>query len=264
MTRDQPTSELIVFDGNKPFCDVVMKGGITSGVVYPLAVVELAKKYRLQSIGGTSAGALAAAVTAAAEYGRASGGYQRVAQIPREIAGSLLDKFQPDPRLKPLFDMLIATLGEASGFAKAIRVLKAAVFGYPRDVGLGTVLGVTMAIIGSLVASVSWIVLGLVFAVLGVAIMLGWRILNALRKELPAANYGLCSGATLPGNSAPALTEWLADTIDRVAGRQRDGRFERPLTFGDLQETSNSPRRSTGDDDDGSVHAPAIPLAVPG
>ena len=28
---------------DKPFCDVVMKGGITSGVVYPPAVCELAR-----------------------------------------------------------------------------------------------------------------------------------------------------------------------------------------------------------------------------
>ena len=41
-------------------CDVVMKGGITSGVVYPHAICELARAFRLVSIGGTSAGATAA------------------------------------------------------------------------------------------------------------------------------------------------------------------------------------------------------------
>src|SRR6266700_211151 len=35
-------------------CDIVMKGGITSGVVYPRAVTRLAREYRFQSIGGTS------------------------------------------------------------------------------------------------------------------------------------------------------------------------------------------------------------------
>ena len=44
-----------------PPCDIVMKGGITSGVVYPLAAVELSTKYRFVNIGGTSAGAIAAA-----------------------------------------------------------------------------------------------------------------------------------------------------------------------------------------------------------
>ena len=51
-------------------CDIVMKGGITSGVVYPLAVVELSNTYRFRNIGGTSTGAIAAAATAAAELGR--------------------------------------------------------------------------------------------------------------------------------------------------------------------------------------------------
>ena len=47
-------------------CDVVMKGGITSGIVYPEAIHELSRDYRFRSIGGTSAGAIAAAATAAA------------------------------------------------------------------------------------------------------------------------------------------------------------------------------------------------------
>jgi hypothetical protein len=49
-----------------------MKGGITSGVIYPLAVCELAQTYRLRSVGGASAGAIAAAAEAAAEVGRAT------------------------------------------------------------------------------------------------------------------------------------------------------------------------------------------------
>lgn len=51
--------------------DVTMKGGVTSGVVYPLAVCELARRFRLRNIGGSSAGAIAAALAAAAELGRA-------------------------------------------------------------------------------------------------------------------------------------------------------------------------------------------------
>ena len=51
-------------------CDLVMKGGITSGVVYPKAVVRLARDYRINNVGGTSIGAIAAALTAAAEYFR--------------------------------------------------------------------------------------------------------------------------------------------------------------------------------------------------
>ena len=38
-------------------CDLVMRGGITSGIVYPRAIAKLAETYRFRSIGGTSAGA---------------------------------------------------------------------------------------------------------------------------------------------------------------------------------------------------------------
>ena len=59
-----------------------MEGGTTSGVVYPLAVCELATNFRFRNVGGASAGAIAAALTAAAELGRssevlASGGLSR-------------------------------------------------------------------------------------------------------------------------------------------------------------------------------------------
>jgi predicted acylesterase/phospholipase RssA len=41
-------------------CDIVMQGGVTSGVVYPGLVCKLAEHYDFQNIGGTSAGAIAA------------------------------------------------------------------------------------------------------------------------------------------------------------------------------------------------------------
>ncbi|GGM40294.1 patatin-like phospholipase family protein [Dactylosporangium sucinum] len=50
--------------------DLAMRGGTTSGVVYPLAVCEIARTYRVRNVGGASAGAIAAAATAAAELGR--------------------------------------------------------------------------------------------------------------------------------------------------------------------------------------------------
>jgi len=100
-------------------CDIVMKGGITSGVVYPLALVELSKKYRFANIGGTSAGAIAAAAAAAGEYGRgkADAGFERLAQIPREVGANLLSMFQPEPVLKPLFDIFVAALQANSRWA---------------------------------------------------------------------------------------------------------------------------------------------------
>ena len=45
---------------------------VPPGVVYPLAVCELATDFRFRNVGGASAGAIAAALTAAAELGRSS------------------------------------------------------------------------------------------------------------------------------------------------------------------------------------------------
>ncbi|MBV9270303.1 MAG: hypothetical protein JO165_04360 [Candidatus Eremiobacteraeota bacterium] len=47
-----------------------MRGGITSGVVYPSAILRIAQRFRMKNIGGTSAGAIAAAAAAAAEFRR--------------------------------------------------------------------------------------------------------------------------------------------------------------------------------------------------
>ncbi|PTA66667.1 patatin-like phospholipase family protein [Deinococcus arcticus] len=54
----------------RPTVDLVMQGGVTSGVVFPGALAELGAHFRFCRIGGTSAGAIAAALLAAAECGR--------------------------------------------------------------------------------------------------------------------------------------------------------------------------------------------------
>ena len=93
-------------------CDVVMKGGITSGVVYPHALCELARTYRFANVGGTSAGAIAAAGAAAAEHGREAGGFQKLADLPAWIGGgdNLFRLFQPQPRTRPYFRLFAAGL----------------------------------------------------------------------------------------------------------------------------------------------------------
>lgn len=68
-------------------CDIVMKGGITSGVVYPLAAVELSKHYTFKNVGGASAGAIAAACVAAAEDGRQCGGAEASTAWPSSRSG---------------------------------------------------------------------------------------------------------------------------------------------------------------------------------
>src|ERR1700759_431832 len=88
------------------YCDVVMKGGITSGVVYPKAICALADHYRFRNVGGTSAGAIAAAATAAAEYGRDRDGkgFAELETLPDFLGGEghLIGLFQPQPSTRRL------------------------------------------------------------------------------------------------------------------------------------------------------------------
>jgi predicted acylesterase/phospholipase RssA len=102
------------------FCDLVMTGGVASGVVYPWAVVELARAYRFRSIGGTSVGAMAAALAAAAEYGRRTslpGSFETLRRLPASLAERLddgrtrmLSLFQPSAAGKRLFDLIVLCL----------------------------------------------------------------------------------------------------------------------------------------------------------
>ncbi len=69
--------------------DVTMKGGTTSGVIYPLALCELARHFRFRNLGGASAGAIAASLAAAAELGRtrrASGSVRNDALGTEQVA----------------------------------------------------------------------------------------------------------------------------------------------------------------------------------
>lgn len=68
-----------------------MKGGVTSGVVYPNAIRKVAFEYRLRSIGGTSAGAIGAVLAAAAEYrpqhnAGSMVGFDKISDVAAELA----------------------------------------------------------------------------------------------------------------------------------------------------------------------------------
>ena len=110
MTGSADGSEQLRFE-----CDLILKGGITSGVVYPPAICEIARDHRFRSIGGASAGAIAAASAAAAELGRdsATGGFAVLADLPRRLAETdasgatrLRRLFRPQPETADLFDMI--------------------------------------------------------------------------------------------------------------------------------------------------------------
>ena len=101
-----------------------MKGGVTSGIVYPKMISRLARDFQFKNIGGTSAGAIAAAACAAAELGRQSGrnprAFDTLDTLPEELGkrgphGSrLMALFQPAPALRAHFRLALAFLAHRS------------------------------------------------------------------------------------------------------------------------------------------------------
>lgn len=217
-------------------CDIVMKGGITSGVVYPLAVCKLAETYRFKNVGGTSAGAIAAAATAAAEYGREGDGFRKLAALPGWMGadGNLLGLFQPQARTASLFAVLIGALEGGPVRAGLVALRR-----NPLAALVGAALGLALFVLSlgrglgdgfdALVAV--GLLVGLLFAVLGAALGVLARLARQLTRGVADNGFGLCSGG--PGSrprGRPALTAWLTALLNDTAGLPAS----EPLTFGHL------------------------------
>lgn len=227
-------------------CDLVMKGGITSGVVYPPAILELARDYRFRSIGGTSAGAIAAAVTAAAEYGRKTGSFTRLKAVSDQIAreGFVVNLFQPDRSTRPLMRTLFALVDESKREKPwryprmLLRLTRALLINTPQAFVSGALLGLVVVfllivLVGGGINVVA--VLLLLVAAWFTALALGiYALSDILLHELPKRSFfGLCPGhrEQAPADAPPALTDWLNATINDLAGRDATAP---PLTFREL------------------------------
>lgn len=257
-------STLSVDPSTLPLCDIVMEGGITSGVIYPKAVVKLSEQFRIKNIGGTSAGAIAAAATAAAELGRlrdpqGNPGYKRLAGLAEELAEKgfsspnstrLMDLFQPQKNTRPLFMMLISALNQKSKKRIALRLVSGAVRGFHWKI-IGP--AIIMATITALTALIlidapsnflNWLIAGLFFGlvvtVVGLvagAIAIIAAIYCTLKGPLVDNGFGICKGYhngadKLAVNSIKEpLTLWLSRMLNQSAGFEADGP---PLTFGAL------------------------------
>ena len=237
-------------------CDLIMKGGITSGVVYPQAACRLATRYRLKQLGGASAGAIAAALTAAAEYHRQHSGasdtgqhvnaepagFVKLAAIPIDLGANLGALFQPVRATRPAHSVLMAAV--APGRSKAFRVVAAIgtlIAAAPIAFLLALVLTLVPLVVWAwtspgalsvqdwdrlLWPALAWLPGGLLVAILATGAWVFWRTLQALKSN----GFGLTNGHTTDGRQrVPPLTDWMISTIDQTAGLT-----EGPLTFGHL------------------------------
>lgn len=242
-------------------CDLVLKGGATSAVIYPRAIAEFARSYRLRSVGGTSAGAIGAALAAAAEYGRASGGFARLEGLPDELRDdALAGLFQPQRSTRPLLDVLLRILGHdragrtLTGARRVVAVLAAIATGFPLG-AFGAAVGLPFLAAGiavlvlaggdawSTAAGALLLLAGLVLALLGWAGTDALLLYRRATRDLPANLFGICTGL---GESAehPGLTDWLARRIDLLAGLPEGSA---PLTFGQLHRGPSGRRAADGE-----------------
>jgi predicted acylesterase/phospholipase RssA len=224
------------------FCDLVMKGGITSGIVYPPVVQKLAQHYRFKNIGGTSAGAIAAVATAAAEYSRRKGGgeaaFERLGKLPEKLGEKvngrntkLFSLFQPAPGCQRLFGVLMSSLNAKGTWHRVRSVL----WGLLKCYWPATIL----AVAASSLAFVLFGALAAAFSLVGLLLVLiGYGMYFDITRNLPSNNYGMCTGMSKAGAEQEAITPWLHGLIQNLAGRAVD---DPPLTFGDLWKAPGFP-----------------------
>lgn len=255
------------------YCDLVLTGGVADGVVYPWAIVEIAREFRFKNIGGTSVGAMAAALTAAAEYSRRLGhlgGFNEVLRkLPDELARQvdrtsssgrrsgttrLFSLFQPIRRTERLFDLFVGLFGlglPTSGVLRKARYALAAVAVVLRVYWIAAVCGIALVAALELAALALHAVTAfgtalLVPAATGVLVplALGCAIYVDLTKGLVPNGFGICTGGHGDGRPAnePSLTEWLNEGIQAAARRRLDD----PLTFRDLWDAPGGPPDRAG------------------
>jgi predicted acylesterase/phospholipase RssA len=210
-------------------CDLVMKGGVTSGIVYPSAIYEISRAFDLKSIGGTSAGAIAAALAAAAQYRRlrrdgtpeAEAGYDRLAQVPDWLGanGHLLGLFAPNKATRRLFRCIAGfVLPGPSWPAKLARI--------PLDYALAAAIGAAPGAFGVLAATqlhlrgavIAHVVVSLIVALAGALACSVVAMGIELFRVLPKNGFGLVTGIDDSRNNPDSLCSWLTRELERTAG----------------------------------------------
>ena len=224
-------------------CDLIMKGGIASGIAYPAAVLAMKDRYRFVNIGGASAGAIAAAATAAAEYARddvaAEDGFTRLNEMRLALQQpDLLPRlFQPTRQAKPVIDLLYALQSRHAGrIGVAIRTLVQWVW-LPVMIEVSLVLGLLVLTVHntggrwSSVRPAGWVGFGFLLAVATAACLaatIAARAARLLIVHIPSNYFGMCTGKAEADARRPALTDWMHNQIQHICGHAA------PLTFADL------------------------------
>ena len=229
-------------------CDIIMRGGITSGVVYPGVLCELATRYRFRNIGGASAGAIAAGVAAAAEFGRQHGvpdAFDRVvAKIPDSIGAGEAPARSGGPA-QTSFQTMFGGRGDLGAVMAMLLALKegrhsevvsAALRRYGQGLALTFLLAFAAAIAAGAVlktpSAPGSMGIAIAFALVCAAgIVLTARRIKAdadvFSRNFKSAGFGLATGVNPDVQGQPAdemvcrggFADWLHVIVQQAAGR---------------------------------------------
>jgi predicted acylesterase/phospholipase RssA len=274
------------------YCDLVLTGGVINGMVYPGLILEMARRYRFRSLGGTSVGAIAASVAAACEYRRRFGsldGFNEVLRkMPKNLSGKeksggklhlLENLFQPEKGMERLFGLAVQYFSarpswrapeckaDLAGSFKGFRDIVGLIFKANRALYLVMPFGL-LVFWGLMMGKVllpfesGWanLVLAILAGLLVVIAVLGLMVLDMKRdiqKLMNSVGFGFCSGYS--GNfDSPGITDWMHEGIQAAA----DLPLDRPLTFKDLWEAPGGPVDGKGQKDPRSIDLRMITTSI--
>src|SRR5690606_670104 len=150
---------------------------------------------------GTSAGAIAAGLAAAAEHGREDGGFDVLDRVATEIPAMLTGLFQATPKTKPLLDAALALIKRRMFWR--CRALFHLATGYLGATLAGALrAGLVAAVAGwwAYNASGGWRMAYVLPIAIGIAVgtllLLSHRVRRGIFRDLAQQDFGLCPGQT--------------------------------------------------------------------
>lgn len=239
-------------DAGNP-CDVTLHGGHASPeLVFPSALVRLAKRFFFRRIAGSGGAAPVAAMTAAAEYARRS---RRLCGFPAfdKTADYLVEHPSVFGRMtttrgaRSILEVAEAVSADCGVVSRLVQVGASLYRRFPASATAGALIGLALAVgdsfaqlageqmtirrvldpIPVVVAAVNLLVGSLCGALVGVVA----QILS-LRKRVSKGTFGLHTGySKKAGPNQGYVTNWLCVELAKLAGRENDST---PLTFGML------------------------------
>ena len=240
-----------------------MKGGITSGVVYPHALCELARdvpvRERRRDVGRRDRRRRRRRSRARPRAAAASRSSQR-SRRGSETATTSSGSSSRSVGTRRYFRLLAAGARTEGRRRVAARRRRSARRSFPLTAVAGVAPGVALAraraLDGTPARSPSARSSpGSSSRCSGSRVALGLRIALGLPKALGENGFGLCSGLSPRRQRTPGLTPWLADLLDDLAAKddERPAHLRRPPREG---------HRSPGDDDERHPPAPAPDAVV--